>query len=144
MHRALQIGLLFLPVVNGCSKGMPWQSAEPQTTVAKAVPTTHLGFDRNDYPGDAAMAALHRTFAFTGYWILTTAYRVLGTGYLLLGTAYWRPGTGYWLPGTRSWFFDMLALLYDLQRASDGRSSTTALSTKLVCPWWVSLKRYGL
>ena len=28
-----------------------------------------LGFDRNDYPGDAAMAGLHRTFAFTGYWL---------------------------------------------------------------------------
>jgi hypothetical protein len=28
-----------------------------------------LGFDRNDYPGDATMAALHKTFAFTGYWL---------------------------------------------------------------------------
>lgn len=28
-----------------------------------------LGFDRNDYPGEAAMAALHRSFAFTGYWL---------------------------------------------------------------------------
>lgn len=28
-----------------------------------------LGFDRNEYPGDAAMAALHRTLAFTGYWL---------------------------------------------------------------------------
>ncbi len=28
-----------------------------------------LGFDRNDYPGDAAMVNLHRTFAFTGYWL---------------------------------------------------------------------------
>ena len=30
---------------------------------------TYLGFDRNDYPGDEAMAALHKTFAFTGYWL---------------------------------------------------------------------------
>ena len=29
----------------------------------------YLGMDRNDYPGDAAMAALHQTFAFTGYWL---------------------------------------------------------------------------
>ncbi len=28
-----------------------------------------LGFDRNDYPGDVAMAGLHKTFAFTGYWL---------------------------------------------------------------------------
>ena len=25
--------------------------------------------DRNDYPGDANMAALRKTFAFTGYWL---------------------------------------------------------------------------
>ncbi len=25
--------------------------------------------DRNDYPGDTAMATLHKTFAFTGYWL---------------------------------------------------------------------------
>ena len=29
----------------------------------------HLGFDRNAYPGDSQLAALHRTFAFTGYWL---------------------------------------------------------------------------
>ncbi len=28
-----------------------------------------LGFDRNEYPGDATMAALHKTFAFTGFWV---------------------------------------------------------------------------
>ena len=28
-----------------------------------------LGFDRNDYPGAAAMVALRRRFAFTGYWL---------------------------------------------------------------------------
>ncbi len=31
--------------------------------------TAYLGFDRNDYPGDANMAALRKTFAFTGYWL---------------------------------------------------------------------------
>jgi hypothetical protein len=30
---------------------------------------TYLGLDRNDYPGDANMAALRNTFAFTGYWL---------------------------------------------------------------------------
>jgi hypothetical protein len=28
-----------------------------------------LGFDRNVYPGDNNLAALHKTFAFTGYWL---------------------------------------------------------------------------
>jgi hypothetical protein len=31
--------------------------------------TTYLGFDRNDYPGDADLRALRKTFAFTGYWL---------------------------------------------------------------------------
>jgi hypothetical protein len=29
----------------------------------------YLGFDRNDYPGDENLQALHKTFAFTGYWL---------------------------------------------------------------------------
>jgi hypothetical protein len=29
----------------------------------------HLGFDRNEYPGDDKLAALHETFAFAGYWL---------------------------------------------------------------------------
>ena len=31
--------------------------------------STFLGFDRNDYPGDANMGALKTRFAFTGYWL---------------------------------------------------------------------------
>ena len=29
----------------------------------------YTGFDRNDYPGDDLLPALHRSFAFTGYWL---------------------------------------------------------------------------
>ena len=29
----------------------------------------HIGFDRNDYPGDAALPTLRQHFAFTGYWL---------------------------------------------------------------------------
>ena len=29
----------------------------------------YLGFDRNDYPGDAVMAQLRKQFSFTGYWL---------------------------------------------------------------------------
>jgi len=37
-----------------------------------AATTAHaqsFGFDRNDYPGDNHLATLHKTFAFTGYWL---------------------------------------------------------------------------
>jgi hypothetical protein len=30
---------------------------------------TYVGFDRNDYPGDAALDALRKTSAFSGYWL---------------------------------------------------------------------------
>jgi len=32
---------------------------------------TYLGFDRNNYPGDAALPALRKTFSFCGYWLNT-------------------------------------------------------------------------
>jgi len=30
---------------------------------------TYLGFDRNDYPGDANLKTLRQTFSYTGYWL---------------------------------------------------------------------------
>ena len=58
---------------------------------------TYLGMDRNDYPGDANMEALRRTFAFTGYWLNNPPgassntwqgkrkiLRAMGYGFLLL------------------------------------------------------------
>jgi hypothetical protein len=36
---------------------------------APASPSTYLGFDRNDYPGDAALPLLRKTFSYTGYWL---------------------------------------------------------------------------
>lgn len=29
----------------------------------------YLGFDRNDYPGDASLKTLRQTFSYTGYWL---------------------------------------------------------------------------
>ena len=37
--------------------------------VASAQSATYLGFDRNDYPGDANLKALRKTFSYTGYWL---------------------------------------------------------------------------
>jgi hypothetical protein len=41
------------------------QEVEP----SPAVPQAYLGFDRNQYPGDAALAVLRKTFSFSGYWL---------------------------------------------------------------------------
>jgi hypothetical protein len=30
---------------------------------------SYVGFDRNDYPGDASLAALRKSFRFTGFWL---------------------------------------------------------------------------
>ena len=42
--------------------------AEPRQ-VERAVPGEFVGFDRNDYPGDGRLAALHQHFSFAGYWL---------------------------------------------------------------------------
>src|ERR1035437_5147688 len=31
--------------------------------------SAYLGFDRNDYPGDANLKILHQSFSYTGYWL---------------------------------------------------------------------------
>ena len=43
-------------------------SASVQLPAAPQSPA-YLGFDRNDYPGDANLKTLHQTFAYTGYWL---------------------------------------------------------------------------
>jgi hypothetical protein len=37
--------------------------------ISMSAQRTYLGMDRNDYPGDANMSTLHKTVAFTGYWL---------------------------------------------------------------------------
>lgn len=57
----------------------------------------YLGFDKNIYPGDDFLPALHKTFGFTGYWLNNppgmntnpwsgkrTALRTAGFGFLIL------------------------------------------------------------
>ena len=39
------------------------------TSVKTQTSSTYLGFDRNEYPGDANLKTLHETFAYTGYWL---------------------------------------------------------------------------
>ncbi len=35
----------------------------------QAQSNAYLGFDLNNYPGDANLKALHQTFSYTGYWL---------------------------------------------------------------------------
>src|SRR5260221_13756185 len=41
----------------------------PTAGQPQASRTAFLGFDRNDYPGDAALPTLRKTFSYTGYWL---------------------------------------------------------------------------
>jgi hypothetical protein len=53
-------GLLLMLVASTCI-------CKAQT--GASAPAAYLGFDRNDYPGDAALAGLHKTFRYTSYWL---------------------------------------------------------------------------
>jgi len=39
------------------------------TLQAETPDNSYLGFDRNDYPGDANLKTLRQTFSYTGYWL---------------------------------------------------------------------------
>lgn len=41
----------------------------PLLTALQGQQSAYLGFDRNAYPGDANLKALHQTFSYTGYWL---------------------------------------------------------------------------
>ena len=41
----------------------------PDSSRPTGTATGYIGFDRNDYPGDANLKALRRTFSYSGYWL---------------------------------------------------------------------------
>ena len=41
----------------------------PLSVPAAPEPRAYLGFDTNQYPGDATLGLLRRTFSFSGYWL---------------------------------------------------------------------------
>jgi hypothetical protein len=69
-------------------------------TMAQTTHGGYLGFDRNDYPGDAAWPSLARRFAFAGYWLNDPARRKLKR---LARQAADRPSVGHGLPSARQW-----------------------------------------
>jgi len=41
----------------------------PRSLARSTSQTGYIGFDRNDYPGDANLKILRQTFSFSGYWL---------------------------------------------------------------------------
>jgi hypothetical protein len=48
---------------------LPVQSQSPLQGSAQNRDLAHLGFDRNEYPGDSYLPALKQSFSFAGYWL---------------------------------------------------------------------------
>jgi hypothetical protein len=63
MHR---VRILLLPVLLSAGAIL---LALPGRSVTEVRQPTYLGFDLNDYPGDAALPMLRKTFVFSGYWL---------------------------------------------------------------------------
>lgn len=61
MRRILQLGLSVV-ILAGLAQSRGAAQAAPSQSA-------HLGFDRNDYPGDAALKTLRKTFSYAGYWL---------------------------------------------------------------------------
>jgi Domain of unknown function (DUF1906) len=61
--------LLCALCVSALSFFSDFSSAPSRAQAAPDYAHAYLGFDRNIYPGDAALPTLHKTFAFTSYWL---------------------------------------------------------------------------
>jgi hypothetical protein len=59
----------FLPVAVIMTLLMAGSQVVPNSSSQAA--TQYIGFDRNDYPGDANLKMLHQTFSYSGYWLNT-------------------------------------------------------------------------
>ena len=62
-----RIRILLAVVATGASLAVPFQLARDSGT--RPAHAGYLGFDRNNYPGDANLKVLHRTFSYSGYWL---------------------------------------------------------------------------
>jgi hypothetical protein len=87
--------------VHGGVEGMGTVGNEVGAQSEGAGAREFVGFDRNNYPGDAALAGLHRHFAFVGYWLTNppgettngwvgkrVALREAGFGFLVLANGH--------------------------------------------------------
>jgi hypothetical protein len=46
-----------------------WLMVAVMTVSSMASAQAFIGFDRNDYPGDTMLGALHKSFSYTSYWL---------------------------------------------------------------------------
>lgn len=72
--RALIVALLVVSVAGGALlQNIPVPqggfSSPNETQAPSEEQHTYLGFDRNEYPGDAALPVLRKSFEFSGYWL---------------------------------------------------------------------------
>src|ERR1700745_1406568 len=63
---ATSLPALLLLAVAGCAQQT---SSAPVRHTPPSNAQNPIGFDSNDYPGDYALPALRRHFAFAGYWL---------------------------------------------------------------------------
>jgi hypothetical protein len=63
---ATPLAVFLLLVTTACAQQSPPTSANPKPPMATQSP---IGFDSNNYPGDASLPALRQHFAFAGYWL---------------------------------------------------------------------------
>jgi hypothetical protein len=68
---ASRFAALALTIAGCATSAVSEQAVRPSSTTATqaAAPHSYVGFDSNDYPGDEALPALRRHFAFAGYWL---------------------------------------------------------------------------
>jgi len=62
VKRIVATGIVAAGLISSALPDGRFQSDTPK-------PHSYLGFDRNEYPGDGNLRALHRSFAFMGYWL---------------------------------------------------------------------------
>ncbi|MGD0889773.1 MAG: glycoside hydrolase domain-containing protein [Acidobacteriaceae bacterium] len=61
--------LLILALLLAAASALAQTPSQTPSQTPPAPATAYLGFDRNGYPGDAALPNLRKRFAFTGYWL---------------------------------------------------------------------------
>jgi hypothetical protein len=113
----LRLLILTATVALAAAAALAQQPPVPGPSPAPA--RAYLGFDRNDYPGDAALPKLRKLFSFTGYWLTnppgTTHNSWLGKRDLLL-----RAGFGFLIVANGR-------LDAEINRAAKQGNSTAAL-----------------
>src|ERR1700693_4017897 len=67
--RSSKIASILLCILGLAVALLPARCKTTNAQISRDAPHTYLGFDTNEYPGDAALPDLRRTFTFSGYWL---------------------------------------------------------------------------